>query len=325
LSNFQTTKIEGGKKTIINSKDISQQVKMMVIWNITNLENTQNVFNGDVGLYGVIPVSDETTTKKFEVQTISKLTEGKDYKKITGISFNSKSFDEVTNLINQFVNGVFLGAINIPDYPNTPFVSTISDQFPFIVTPSKMTYLTGGKFNIPNLSTESSELSNYIRFYNSISLNKNNFGFILVSGNNKGKPIFGVQKEIKVETIQPSDYLSTPKTYGVMGAQKLYLLSHDSIGPKGSVDLTDTLYGIPQDKFVGENNSIDNVTYSSVRGEELISLIRIMFTFIRDHVHPISTMSPTPLSAGSGISVSEIESILSNAENTILNQNIRIN
>jgi hypothetical protein len=76
---------------------------------------------------------------------------------------------------------------------------------------------------------------------------------------------------------------------------------------------------------VGNENSIQNLTYSSVRGEELLSLIRIMFVFLRDHVHPIAFMSPCKQSEGSGVTVQTIEELLSNAENTILNQNIRIN
>jgi hypothetical protein len=50
-----------------------------------------------------------------------------------------------------------------------------------------------------------------------------------------------------------------------------------------------------------------------------------MFAFVTGHVHPIATMAPVPVASGNGQTSFEIESILSNAENDILNQNIRIN
>ena len=47
--------------------------------------------------------------------------------------------------------------------------------------------------------------------------------------------------------------------------------------------------------------------------------------FISGHVHPVSTMPPVPVSSGNGQSTAEIDAILASAENSILNQNIRIN
>jgi hypothetical protein len=62
-----------------------------------------------------------------------------------------------------------------------------------------------------------------------------------------------------------------------------------------------------------------------VRGDEMLKLIRKIFSFVTGHVHPIATMAPVPVAAGNGQTVQEINSILAEAENTILNQNIRIN
>jgi hypothetical protein len=110
-----------------------------------------------------------------------------------------------------------------------------------------------------------------------------------------------------------------------MGAQKLYLLSHDSVGPKGKIDINDTIYGISQELFTKPNQNIETQTYATVRGDELIVLLRKMMSFITGHVHPTSTMPPIPVSAGNGQTTSEINFLLASAENTILNQNIRIN
>ena len=120
-------------------------------------------------------------------------------------------------------------------------------------------------------------------------------------------------------------------TYGVLGGQKLYLLSHDSTGPKGTIDLQNTLYGIPQDNFIGgtgssgTENSIFQKTYPTVRGDELMKLLMKIFDFVTGHVHPIATMPPVPVSSGNGQTTAEILAILADSQNTILNQNIRIN
>ena len=46
---------------------------------------------------------------------------------------------------------------------------------------------------------------------------------------------------------------------------------------------------------------------------------------MKGHVHPIATMAPVPVASGNGQTTLEIDSILNQAENIILNQNIRIN
>jgi hypothetical protein len=326
LSHFDTKKEEGNTETIISTKEKSQEIKKMVIWTIINLENDQDSFTGQIALYDVI--NSQITTTTADRQTITKYNEGIDYKIINEslASFSGSSFVDTVNLINLYIYGVLKNKINLPGLPgySPPLTYEITDQFPFLVTPNKITYLKGSKFNLTDLSVDTKEFANFSKFSNEISLNKQK-GFFIVSGLNKDKPIFGPQKEIKTTEITPSKYTPTPTSYGVMGAQKLYLLSQDSIGPKGGINLNETLYGIPQDKFVGNENSIQNLTYSSVRGEELLSLIRIMFVFLRDHVHPIAFMSPCKQSEGSGVTIQTIEELLSNAENTILNQNIRIN
>jgi len=54
-------------------------------------------------------------------------------------------------------------------------------------------------------------------------------------------------------------------------------------------------------------------------------LLRKIVSYVTGHVHPISTIPPVPVAAGNGQTTTEIESLLADAENTILNQNIRIN
>ena len=95
--------------------------------------------------------------------------------------------------------------------------------------------------------------------------------------------------------------------------------------------MRNTLYGINQDYFIGgvgskgDEDSIFEKTYPTVRGDELMKLLMKMFDYVIGHVHPIATMPPVPVSSGNGQTTSEILAILADSQNTILNQNIRIN
>ena len=59
-----------------------------------------------------------------------------------------------------------------------------------------------------------------------------------------------------------------------MGANQIYLLSHDSTIPgKDKIDMSKTVYGI------GQNLILDNIepnTSSMVRGEELLELMELI-------------------------------------------------
>jgi hypothetical protein len=200
--------------------------------------------------------------------------------------------------------------------------------FPLIVTPSKQTYLIGTNFRRRmDDQNQFFEATNYIKFKDKIKLDtaRKDSGFFLVWENKAGKPIIGPQSDLVSDTFTPVEFSNEDITYSILGGQKIYLFSHDSVGSKGPINLSNTLYGIPQDKFIGDDNSIYNKTYPMVRGDELIKLLRKMFAFVTGHVHQIATMPPVPVTGGNGVSVAEIDSILNNAENIILNNNIRIN
>ena len=75
----------------------------------------------------------------------------------------------------------------------------------------------------------------------------------------------------------------------------------------------------------GSKDSIEAKTYPMVRGDKLIELMRKIVDFLGGHVHAIATVPPIPIASGSGQSLVEINSLLADAENTILNENIRLN
>ena len=335
LSNFTQTQSVLPPQEVITIKTVAKQIKKMIVWDITNLENAQNSFRGSVSLYNVIPPNGTTTTiktntKTFTPSTITKLSIGTDYTgPLETITFDGESSNTIIDKINKFIQGVFLGNLSFVEYPvnNPENVSPIS-TFPFVVTPSKSTYEKGVRFSPANVFNDAIEIANFIKFHSKIKLNKGRLldnGFFIVSENKNGYPTLGSPKQITKETLLATDFNALPISYGVLGSQRVYILSQDSAGPKGQINFEETLYGIPQDKFVGGKNSILNQTYPTVRGDELITLIRKMFEYVKGHVHAVSTLPPITVAAGNSQTSTEIDQILAQAENTILNQNIRIN
>ena len=113
-----------------------------------------------------------------------------------------------------------------------------------------------------------------------------------------------------IDTL-PNDYTIT------------YLLSHKTdIPSKSKINLQpkETLYGIDQEYFT---NQILPNTDPMVRGDELMKLLKLIVDFLGSHVHNINK-APIPIGTD-GTKLEEIRKILQDADNSILNQNIRIN
>jgi hypothetical protein len=326
LSNFKEIEFLNEEETKITRREVVKVVKKMVIWNVDNLENAvlPRQYNGSVGIYNVIP-SEKVNTKNFKLESIRTLSIGVDYQgPLEEFRFDSKSEDEIVILINQVIKSLFTGNIDIPGYViRNPENFKQENAFPFVITPSKITYIDGS--STTGIITNTNK-KNFKNIFNQIKVNEdpNYRGFMIVSANNSGQATIGPLSEIVTENNESKSFISEPITYAAMGAQKLYLLSHNTSGPKGAIDLTDTLYGIPQKKFIDEEG-IESKTYSSVRGEELLVLLRKIMSYVKGHVHAVSTKPPITIAEGNGQSTEEIDTLLASAENTILNQNIRIN
>jgi hypothetical protein len=327
LSNFTQTIEEGAPVQKFTIKQQSEVVQKMIIWNIENLETMTDFFTGSVGLYNVHPTT-KTNTLNFKLESINNLSIGDDYSgPLEEIKFTLMEASQVVILINKFIKSLFDGFADISGY-------TINNQknfengFPFVVTPSKITYNKGKLTTSINSFNNLKQSANYLYFFTKITISPGNLlksGFFITSQNSSGIPVMSPIPIPIIETIRPRNIIQTDITYGVLGAQRLYLLSQDSRGPKGAINLNQTLYGIGQDKFVGEERSISNLSYPMVRGDELMKLLEKIFSFLTGHVHPVSTMPPVPVASGNGQTTAEILAILADANNTILNQQIRIN
>ena len=313
ISTFGLEKVKSGDTTVTNVVQEVKYVKNLVEWEVTNLSGT--TFNGSIKLYSL---KEDENTKHPKVTLSSDLTS---YISSTlyQLNFTGKTSDETIQLINQFIQGVNNGKININGYITYPSQDGVNleNQFPFYYRPSKF----NSELSETVTSTTVIDDQNFTKIYNGVKLIQSapNSGYGLIWQQN----VFGQQPTITRTKVETSTYTQTPVTYGTMGGDFVYLLSHKSvIGTKGSkIDLTGTLYGIDQEKFT---NEVYLKTDPMVRGDQLMALLQEIVNFLVSHVHAFPGLAPVPV-ATDGTTVEDILQKLLDKDNTILNQNIRIN
>lgn len=326
LSFFDSNKEFAGKQTDISVVEKNPYIKKLVVWNILNIENNENVFNGTVGLYSMTEL-EENTTKNFSYDSILNLSIGVNYSgPLEEIRFYVKTKEQVIKIINDFINSVFLNAIQFTDYPVSGGTINFQNSFPFAVCPSPTLVKTIQNSQGFKTQTELIQNINFGDIYEKIKVtntSEDETGFFIVNSNDNMSPQFGSPTEVKKSTYEKYITTDEPKTYAIMGGQKIYFLSQDAQSDKGFVDLSNSIYGMEQENFVGPDG-LSKKTFSSVRGEELIVLLKKIVAFLSYHVHnPVD--SPDTVAAGNGQQIAEIQKLLDNATETILNGNIRIN
>jgi hypothetical protein len=299
-------------------------VKKLVEWDITNEitisgftpgggVTATTAYNGSVKLYS-LPPNDRVKTSLFNMNTpVDDLKGNPEYT----LEFSGKTLDEGVKLINQFIGGINDGKINIDGYEQFPFNgpgSELTKQFPFYFRPSKS--------SIDKLASSGSTDFNMINsFFRRVKLlsSDRQFGSVLVWQKN----VIGEQLSLVKEEGRDPIYKVNPVSYGTLGGDFVYLLSHKTdIPSKSKINLQpkETLYGIDQPYFT---DVILPNTDPMVRGNELMKLLTLIVNFLGSHVHNINK-APIPIGTD-GTKIEEIRKILQDADNSILNQNIRIN
>jgi hypothetical protein len=343
LSYFDSNKKSAGVQTESKIEEKPAFIKKIVIWNISNPENTQSALNGSVGLYTMKEL-EENNTQKFTYDSIDKLSIGTNYSgPIEQIIFYNQSVDGIRNIVNDFILSVYNGTVEFKDYPVSASTN-FQNCLPFAVAPSKLTKMAyqqalnklqnpegtppsnifaPGVMNTILIAAPLTIVKNIEFLMNEIRIDFTKKGFFVISSKDQGVPQYDSPTQPKTESFEKFEIDSTPTTYAIMGGQKIYLMSQDSKSNKGVLSFNDTIYGIKQESFVGPEG-FENKTFSTVRGEELISLLEKIVSYLSSHVHnPVSP--PDPIGAGNGQTISEIQQLLQNAAETILNKNIRIN
>jgi hypothetical protein len=308
LSLFEQELVETGSVSLNEQFYIDLNVKNFIEWDITNIDFTGFTVDGSIKVNGVKPTE---TTKVSTFAIKSATTSNCNELANTKFIFTGLSVSDTVTLINNYIRGFNGGKINIPGYPKNTFV----DQFPFVFGPS---ISTNNKLINPDPNVDPIESNFITEIYNQIKLFESNSesGFAVVWDYNT----VGPQSVNKSTTVTKSEYKTTPVTYATMGGDYVYLLTHRTNNDKFRIDLNNTLYGISQTKF---NPDLYNRTNSMVRGEELIELLRLMYKFLAGHVH--NPVEPPATKVADGTTLDSIDQILKNAENIILNPNIRIN
>jgi len=314
LSRFQSRKEALEPKTYFELKEDVVITKYLIEWIVTNPENTQNAFIGEVYLYQLKPDA-SINSKNITIGSIIP----DNLKTLVALqSFTLLSLDETIKFINNFIktcntkNVTTSGTKLFPDNNN-------STKFPIFYRPNNLMY---SKLN-PS-TTEGSGATNIV-VKNISDINKG----IKLSPALKGgsgliytKNKVGTPKTPVKKTLNESRYITGETTYGALGSDKLFLLSHNSQIPgKGKINFDDTLYGISVEKFADE---IIPKTSSLVRGEELLELINMIVRFLVTHTHAYPGLPPVTVTQD-GSSVDKILAELQNAVNKILNGNIRLN
>lgn len=313
LSRFNKSKVKLPNKIITETNETVVQVKYLIEWVITNPENTQDKFAGNVYLYQLKPDL-STNSKNLTVGTVVK----ESLKSLVAEeSFALLSKTETITFINDFIKTCNTKTKTI--LGKTLFTSELN-KFPIFYRPNNLTYsvmtpssTTSGTTNVDAIKNVT-EIYNQIKLYS--ALKKGGFGLIYA------KDKVGTPMTLKSTTVPQETYKTVQTTYGALGADTLYLLSHNSAIPgKGKINFADTLYGISLDQFVDE---ILPKTSSLVRGEELMELINLIVRFLITHTHAYPGLPPVPVTQD-GTSVADLLTEIQNAYTKILNENIRLN
>lgn len=316
LSIFPKTRVSQKTQKFISSTPITLSVRYLIEWVINNPENTQDKFNGAVYLYS-LKESVDTNTKNISVSTNIPL---QNKFLVYSEEFQLLSLDESIKFINTFIK-----TCNDKNVSSTgkKLFSDNQNKFPIFFRPAKFSYdfiVAGGDLNSNEMIAKNNltTINNQIKLLPSdeAATADNKFGLIWKQ-NTTGLPI-----EVKITDIETPTYETTPRTIAALGGQEIYLLSqYASIEGKGKINFADSIYGIPESAFTQD---IQSKTSSSVRGEELLELLNLIYQFLITHTHAFPGLPPVPVTQ-SGIDTATISTEMQNAATKILNKYIRLN
>jgi hypothetical protein len=314
LSKFQSILAPLDPKVYFELKEDVLMTKHLIEWTLTNPDNTQDKFTGNVYLYQLKP---NVTVNSKNISVDSEISENLK-RLVASESFTSLSKVETIKFINDFIktcndNDVTIRGVRLFSDNNA------DNKFPIYYRPNNLMYNVLNPSTPLGSSARPIEVSNISDIYKGIKLNpalKGGFGLIY----SKGK--VGVPRTPTKKIVKQQKYINQESSYGALGSDVLFLLSHNSQIPgKGKINFDDTLYGITPEKFT---NEILPKTSSLVRGEELLELINLIVRFLVTHTHAYPGLPPVTVTQD-GTTTESILTQMQNAVNKILNKNIRLN
>jgi hypothetical protein len=308
LSKFDYTRTVQPNKTVFDVKTNNPQVKFLIEWHINNPENQFQIFNGNCTLYRLIP-NPQTLSNAF----LNDVTNNVELYKIIVAQeiFTTSGITETIDFINLFIK-----TCNSKQKTKngTKLFNSLEERFPIFFRP------TVSNYNFLQSDNQQTK-DNLTSIFQKIKLNNNDEkgGYGLIYENGKvGKPI-----EILRRIFNQVKTNAVPTTYATLVANRTYLLSQNSQIPgKEKINFRNNLYGITEQQF---NEIILPRTSSMVRGEELMQLINYIVRFLISHTHNYPGESVNPVAVGGGTNVEELTTLLNEAYDKVLNQNIRLN
>jgi hypothetical protein len=314
LSKFQSILQNLEPKVYYELQENVQLTKYLIEWAIINPENTQDKFTGSVYLYQLKP-DVSVNSKNISVDSVIP----ENLKKLVA----TENFSQLSKIqVIKFVNN-FIKTCNETDTTRSG-VKLFSDnsatnKFPIYYRPNTIMYSKLNPSTPLGSGATSTEISNISDIYKGIKLNPaliGGYGLIYA----KGK--VGIPKNAIKRIAKQQKYINQESSYGALGSDTLFLVSHNSQIPgKGKINFDDTLYGITPEKFA---NEFLPKTSSMVRGEELLELINLIVRFLVTHTHAYPGLPPVPVTQD-GSNTQAILTELQNAVNKILSKNIRLN
>jgi hypothetical protein len=314
LSKFQSILQNLEPKVYFELQENVQLTKYLIEWAIINPENTQDKFTGSVYLYQLKP-DVSVNSKNISVDSVIP----ENLKKLVA----TENFSQLSKIqVIKFVNN-FIKTCNETDTTRSG-VKLFSDnsatnKFPIYYRPNTIMYSKLNPSTPLGSGATSTEISNISDIYKGIKLNPaliGGYGLIYA----KGK--VGIPKNAIKRIAKQQKYINQESSYGALGSDTLFLVSHNSQIPgKGKINFDDTLYCITPEKFA---NEFLPKTSSMVRGEELLELINLIVRFLVTHTHAYPGLPPVPVTQD-GSNTQAILTELQNAVNKILSKNIRLN
>lgn len=304
LSRFQTIKKNLPDRTFFQLQENVVLVNYLIEWFITNPENTQDRFTGSVYLYQLKP-DPSVNSKNLTVNSVVS-----DNLKSLLLTRNFTMLTKVDTI--KFINDF------IKETNNGNNIQSRNQRFPIFYRPSPLMYNRLNLADTSGVNASSVEVKNILEIYRGVKLLSGIVGGsgLIYAKNKVGQP--RIPKKVSVPDVK---YTNISNTVGALGADKVYLLSHNSQIPgKGKINFDNTLYGISPEQFA----DIETKTSSLVRGEELLELINMIVRFLVTHTHAYPGLPPIPVTQD-GSSTQKILTELQNAVNKILNSNIRLN
>lgn len=314
LSKFQSVLENLEPKVFFELNEDVLITKYLIEWVVLNPENTQDKLTGAVYLYQLKP---DVTINSKNITVDSEISENLK-RLVASQEFSMLSTQETIRFINKFIKTC--NDKNVTESGIKLFTTNdASLKFPMYYRPSGLMYSKLNPSTPVGSSSSSVEVRNLSEIYQGIKLNpalKGGYGLIYAKGK-VGIPRTPVKKISKQQR-----YVNQESSYGALGSDVLYLVSHNSQIPgKKKINFDDTLYGITTEKFADE--FLPN-TSSMVRGEELLELLNLVVRFLLTHTHAYPGLPPVSVTQD-GTNAQSILTEMQDAVNKILNGNIRLN